>query len=93
MAAPIYRSKQAFSAARPAKSPRKTSPAPSEIRVAVKIMEMVAISTPMVASLAVILDYVESMGEDYYRYFDRDPVLRYSDYAALRAIAGYPPLV
>ena len=39
-----------------------------------------------------VLDYVESMGEDYYRYFDRDPVLRYSDYAALRAIAGYPPV-
>ncbi len=39
-----------------------------------------------------VMDYVESMGEDYYRYFDRDPVLRYSDYAALRAIAGYPPV-
>ncbi len=39
-----------------------------------------------------VLDYVERMGEDYYRYFDRDPVLRYSDYAALRAIAGYPPV-
>lgn len=38
-----------------------------------------------------IMDYVESGGEDYYRYFGRDPVLRYSDYAALRAIAGYPP--
>ena len=25
------------------------------------------------------MDYVESGGEDYYRYFDRDPVLRYSD--------------
>ena len=39
-----------------------------------------------------VMDYVERMGEDYYRYFDRDPVLRYSDYAALRAIAGYPPV-
>ena len=39
-----------------------------------------------------VMDYVESMGEDYYRYFDRDPVLRYSDYAALRAIAGSPPV-
>ncbi len=37
-----------------------------------------------------VMDYVESGGEDYYRYFDRDPVLRYSDYAALRTIAGYP---
>ena len=39
-----------------------------------------------------VMDYVERMGEDYHRYFDRDPVLRYSDYAALRAIAGYPPV-
>lgn len=39
-----------------------------------------------------VMDYVECMGEDYHRYFDRDPVLRYSDYAALRAIAGYPPV-
>ncbi len=39
-----------------------------------------------------VMDYVERMGEDYYRCFDRDPVLRYSDYAALRAIAGYPPV-
>ena len=39
-----------------------------------------------------VMDYVEGMGEDYHRYFDRDPVLRYSDYAALRAIAGYPPV-
>ncbi len=37
-----------------------------------------------------VMEYVESMGEGYYRYFDRDPVLRCSDYAALRAIAGYP---
>lgn len=40
---------------------------------------------------SLVMDYVESSGEDYYRYFDRDPVLRYSDYAALREIAGYPP--
>ena len=39
-----------------------------------------------------VMDYVESGGEAYYRYFSRDPVLRYSDYAALRAIAGYPPV-
>ncbi|NBH80726.1 ABC transporter permease [Clostridiaceae bacterium] len=39
-----------------------------------------------------VMDYVEGMGEDYHRYLDRDPVLRYSDYAALRAIAGYPPV-
>ena len=39
-----------------------------------------------------VMDYVESGGEAYYRYFHRDPVLRYSDYAALRAIAGYPPV-
>ena len=39
-----------------------------------------------------VMDYVERMGEDYHRYFDRDPVLRYSDYAALRAIAGSPPV-
>ena len=39
-----------------------------------------------------VMDYAERMGEDYHRYFDRDPVLRYSDYAALRAIAGYPPV-
>lgn len=38
-----------------------------------------------------VMDYVESGGEDYYRYYNRDPVLRYSDYAVLRAIAGYPP--
>lgn len=41
---------------------------------------------------SLVMDYVESSGEDYYRYFDRDPVLRYSDYAALRAIASYPPV-
>ena len=39
-----------------------------------------------------VMDYVESMGEDYYPYSDRDYVLSYSDYAALRSIAGYPPV-
>ena len=39
-----------------------------------------------------VMDYVESMGEDYYPYSDRDYVLSYSDYAALRSIAGYPPM-
>lgn len=40
-----------------------------------------------------LLDYVEEKtGENYYIYYERDPVLRYSDYAALRAIAGYPPV-
>lgn len=41
---------------------------------------------------SLVTDYVESNGADYYRYYDRDPVLRYSDYTALRAIAGYPPV-
>ena len=39
-----------------------------------------------------VLDYVEEKEEDYFRYYERDPVLRYSDYAALRAIAGYSPV-
>ncbi len=39
-----------------------------------------------------VLDYVEENEKDYFRYYERDPVLRYSDYAALRAIAGYSPL-
>lgn len=39
-----------------------------------------------------VMDYVERMKADYYRYFDQDPVLLYSDYAVLRAIAGYPPV-
>ena len=38
-----------------------------------------------------ILDYVEEHERDYFRYYERDPVLRYSDYSALRAIAGYSP--
>lgn len=39
-----------------------------------------------------VLDYVEEKEEDYFRYYERDPVLRYSDYAVLRAIAGYLPV-
>ncbi len=39
-----------------------------------------------------VLDYVEEIEKDYFRYYERDSVLRYSDYAALRAIAGYPPV-
>lgn len=42
---------------------------------------------------SLVMDYVEGAGEDYYRYFERDPVMRFSDYAALRSIAGYPPVV
>ncbi|MCI8828865.1 MAG: ABC transporter permease [Ruminiclostridium sp.] len=38
-----------------------------------------------------LMKYVED-GGDYYRYFDRDPVLRFSDYATLRSLAGYPPV-
>lgn len=36
------------------------------------------------------MDYVSSCTAYYYYNYDRDPVLRYSDYAALREIAGYP---
>lgn len=37
-----------------------------------------------------VQDYV-SRGSAYYNYsYDRDPILRWSDYAALRAIAGHP---
>ena len=39
-----------------------------------------------------VLDYVEENEKDYFRYYERDQVLRYSDYAALRAIAGYSPV-
>ncbi len=35
------------------------------------------------------MDYVESGGEDYYRYYDQDPVLRYSDYA----MPAMPPML
>ena len=48
-----YRSKQPLSAARLSKSPRNIIPAPSEMKVAVKIREMMAMSVPIVASLAV----------------------------------------
>lgn len=37
-----------------------------------------------------VRDYVESQTVYYYYNYDQDPVLRYSDYAALRSIAGYP---
>ena len=42
------------------------------------------IDSPMVR------DYIESQTVYYYYNYDQDPVLRYSDYAALRSIAGYP---
>ena len=37
----------------------------------------------------VVRDYLTSSVAYYYFNYDQDPVLRYSDYAALRAIAGY----
>ena len=37
-----------------------------------------------------VRDYVESQTVYYYYNYDQDPVLRWSDYAALRSIAGYP---
>ena len=37
-----------------------------------------------------VRDYIESQTVYYYYSYDQDPVLRYSDYAALRSIAGYP---
>lgn len=37
-----------------------------------------------------VRDYIESRTVYYYYNYDQDPVLRYSDYAALRSIAGYP---
>ncbi|MCI8423734.1 MAG: FtsX-like permease family protein [Lawsonibacter sp.] len=39
-----------------------------------------------------LLDYITSRTAYYYFNFDQDPVLRYSDYTALRSIAGYPPV-
>ena len=39
-----------------------------------------------------VLDYVVENEKDYFCYLERDPVLRYSDYAALRDIAGYSPV-
>ena len=38
----------------------------------------------------IVRDYIESQTVYYYYNYDQDPVLRYSDYAALRSIAGYP---
>ena len=37
-----------------------------------------------------VRDYVESQTVYYYYNYDQDPILRWSDYAALRSIAGYP---
>lgn len=37
-----------------------------------------------------VRDYVSSRTVYYYYNYDQDPVLRWSDYAALRSIAGYP---
>ncbi len=37
-----------------------------------------------------VRDYIESQAVYYYYNYDQDPVLRWSDYAALRSIAGYP---
>ncbi len=37
-----------------------------------------------------VRDYVSSCTVYYYYNYDQDPVLRWSDYAALRSIAGYP---
>ena len=37
-----------------------------------------------------VRDYIESQIVYYCYNYDQDPVLRYSDYAALRSIAGYP---
>jgi len=37
-----------------------------------------------------VRNYIESKTVYYYYNYDQDPVLRYSDYAALRSIAGYP---
>lgn len=36
-----------------------------------------------------ITDYLES-NADYYRYYPKDTMMKYSDYAALRAMLGYP---
>ncbi len=37
-----------------------------------------------------VRDYIESQTVYYYYNYDQDPILRWSDYAALRAVAGYP---
>lgn len=39
-----------------------------------------------------VRDYVSSRTVYYYYNYDRDPVLCWSDYAALRRVAGYPPV-
>ena len=39
-----------------------------------------------------IRSYIESQTPYYSYNYDQDPVIRYSDYAALRSIAGYPPV-
>ena len=39
-----------------------------------------------------VRDYVSTRTTYYYFNFEEDPVLRFSDYAALRSIAGYPPV-
>lgn len=39
-----------------------------------------------------VRDYVSSRTAYYYYNYGQDPILRWSDYAALRAIAGYPPV-
>ncbi len=39
-----------------------------------------------------VRDYLTAGISYYYFNFDQDPVLRFSDYAALRSVAGYPPV-
>lgn len=39
-----------------------------------------------------VRDYVSSQTAYYYYNYDQDPILRWSDYAALREIAGHPPV-
>ena len=45
------------------------------------------------AENAQVMDYLDAETDFYHFGYERDAVLRYSDYAALRAIAGYPPVV
>lgn len=40
---------------------------------------------------AQVLEYIERSGRGYYREFDRDVLMKASDYTALRAMLGYPP--
>ncbi len=42
---------------------------------------------------AQLLEYLDLEDDAFHYDYAQDPVLRYSDYAALRAIAGYPPVV